>query len=157
MSDRILVVRTLNIEEMGPLLDSCSARWPRARMCILTSPNRRAELSSDPRVDEVMDYETTASGFRASWNDGRSYLALVIPTRNSEGWGYGNVWEAISCVNAESYWVAAWGRELHAVSLRRMLWRARIERFVKTASGGAAWIMARLLLLIIQQDRKGIL
>jgi hypothetical protein len=155
MSDRVLVIRTVNVEELGPLIDTCRTRWPAARVCVLTSRNRNAELSSDPRIDEVIDYPMTTAGFGSPWNDGRSYRALVVPIRNSGGWGYGNVWEAVSSVDAESFWVAAWGRQLLSVKLRRMIFRARAERFLRFACGGAAWMLATLFLLRVRLGRKG--
>ena len=155
MSDRILIIRTVNIEELGPLIDTCRARWPTARLCVLTSPNRREELSPDPKIDEVIDYRMTPSGFESPWNDGRRYRALVVPIRNSRGWGYGNVWKAISSVAAESFWVAAWGQKLIPVKLRGMLCRAQAERFLKSACGAAAWMIAQLFLLRIRPGRKG--
>jgi hypothetical protein len=155
MSNRLLIARTVSVEDLGPLLDACRDRWPSARCCVLTSPNRRDELSSDPRIDEVIDYSTTTAGFAIPWNDGRDYAALVVPVRNSEGWGYGNVWEALAGVSAASHWMAAWGQKLSPVSLRRMLFRARSERFLRSACWSAAWALAHLFLLRIGLGKKG--
>jgi hypothetical protein len=155
MSDRVLIVRTVNMEELGPLIDSCRAKWPAARFSVLTSPNRSTELSSDPRIDEVIAYPMTTAGFGAPWNDGRPYRALVVPVRNSAGWGYGNVWEAVSGVAAESFWIAAWGQKLLPVKMRKMIFRTRAERFLRFACAAAAWPLAVLFLLRVRRGRKG--
>ncbi|MBN2319612.1 MAG: hypothetical protein JXR49_11070 [Acidobacteria bacterium] len=157
MSDRILIVRTINVEEMGPLLDACRSRWPSARICVLTSPNRREELCSDGRIGEAIEYSASGSGFGSPWNDGRDYDALVVPIRNARGWGYGNVWESVAAVTAKSFWVAAWSHNLRSVSLRRMLFRARMERFLGFACGIGARGFAYLFLLRcrLRKNRKG--
>ena len=158
MSDLILIVRTINVEEMGPLLDACRLHWPSARICVLTSPNRREELRSDGRIGEVMEYKSPGSGFESPWNDGRTYKAMIVPVRNARGWGYGNVWKSLAPVKASSFWVAAWSHNLRSVSLRRMLFRARMERFLGFLCGIGARGLAYLFLLRCRQriSRKGV-
>lgn len=146
MSARVLIVRTVSIEELGPLVAACRAQWPDAELAVLSSPNRRAEIAASAGVHDVIDYPAAVGGFGAPWTDGRSYDAVVVPVRNGSGWGYANVWQAIAPVEARSFWLAQWSRSLVRVSPAGMRVRGWVERAVQRMAGPPAGWLAQAFL-----------
>ena len=146
MSERVLIVRTISVEELGPLVEICRSTWRGANICVLTSPNRHREVAGIAGVDETIDYLEATGGFGMPWNDGRAYRALVIPVRNGSGWGYANVARALSTVNAASVRIAQWGRALKPVTLTGLELRSRVERGVRSACAAPAHILGHLFL-----------
>ena len=150
---RVLIVRTISIEEMSGVAAACRDRWPDAFMSVLSSPNRRSELLGLGCIDEVLEYPASG-GFREPWTDGRRYDAVVVPARNGTAWGYGNVWRAIAPVTSSSHWIAQWGSTLRGVGIRQMLAKSRVECLVQQLCAWPARVLGLLFLTHAARERE---
>lgn len=127
MSLPILVVRTVSVEKLSPVLDACRTRWPDRPILVVTNPTRGSELRTDARITEIIPYDTGAAGFVAPIRCEHALEAVVVPVANRGGSGYANVMRACRRLDARSWFLASYSRELQELSRRRWSWRWRTE------------------------------
>lgn len=150
MSRPILIIRTVSVEKLSTVLDSCRRRWPENPIEVLTSPGREGELSLDGRLSRVI-VQTASDGFSSPVHYDGEVEALVIPVANRSGSGYANVLLACRFVRADSRFIASYARELKQVSSVSWSLRWRWETFVGTFSRVIARIWSRR---IVRQMRE---
>jgi len=123
----ILIVRTVSVEKLAPVLDACEARWPGHPLMVVTSPARGSELRTDPRITEIVPYATGAAGFVDPIICEHALEAVVVPVANHRGSGYANVMRACRSLDARSWFLASYARELTELPRTRWRRRCRIE------------------------------
>lgn len=129
MKGSIVILRTVSVEKMSPVLDVCRERWPSAPLWVVSSPSRFDEMKRDVRVDRAISYRGQ-SGFSCpvTLETGLSVAAVVVPTANENGSGYGNVLGAALGVEASEYYLCSRCRKLRSLGRTGFVLRARAER-----------------------------
>lgn len=138
----VLIIRTVSVEKLSPVLDACRARWPENPLIIVTSPARGSELRTDPRITEIIPYPTGASGFEEPIRSEHALEAVVVPVANRSGSGYANVMRACRRLNARSWYLASYSRELRALSRQAWSCRWRVELGLQTTARWIGWLWA---------------
>ena len=143
MNRHVLVVRTVSVEKLSGVLDSCRLRWPENPIAVLTNPGREGELSLDERIDRVVSQPASSSGFSSPVQYGGEVEALVVPVANRFGSGYANVLKACRFIPANARFIASYAHELQEVSPLLWSFRWRWESVLQKPSGAIARIWSR--------------
>jgi hypothetical protein len=156
MTTDILVFRSVSVERLPGVLSACRATWPTGRLCVLTSANRAGEISSDPCVAEIISLPIGFAdlvGPAGVALRARAFLAVVVPVGGQSAFGYGNLVEEASRLDASAYAVALGAGRLAELS-RLDLWRtALLERWcLGLMRRPARWVAARWVRLLHQEQ-----
>ena len=119
----ILIVRTVSVEKLSSVFDSCAMRWPRHPVLVVTSPTRYDELRADSRISEIVLYATRTTGFSEPIACDRELEAVIVPVANRGGTGYANVMRACQNLNTRSWFLASSCRDF--TELTRGAWARR--------------------------------
>lgn len=139
----ILIVRTVSVEKLAPVLDACAGRWPAHPILVVTSPAHGSELRADPRITEIIPYETGTIGFGAPIQCEHALEAVVVPVANRGGSGYANVMRACRALETRSWYLARYARDLTELSRSAWTRRWRMELALRRLARPIAWLWRR--------------
>lgn len=112
---RLLILRTVSIEQLGHTLRAVRQRFPEEVVEVLTNPARAEEVRQIQGVDRVLE-TALPNGFGAPLALPDRYDVVVIPIGNDSGTGYENVFQAARGIQADKFFLARHARRLHPVS-----------------------------------------
>lgn len=126
MKRPILIIRTVSIEKLSQVIASCKEQWPFHPVWVLTLPGREGELEVDSRINRVIVFPSETGEFQGYYETPDYFEVLAIPTVNHSGWGYANVYRALSTIHTRQVFRVAyckrWIRTSYFRLMARCLW-----------------------------------
>ena len=123
MMKPVLIARTVSIEKLATVIESCRAEWPERPLWVLTNAGRAAEVEALAGVARAIRYEGGAGGFSAGVELETELWAVVVPVANAGGSGYANVLRACRGLRARRWALCARCSRLRFLS--RIEWEAK--------------------------------
>ena len=116
VEETVFVVRSVPVEEMDQVLQSCHSQWPEKHLVVITDFERHAEMMANGLVSDVVVPSNISKGFSGKWDTNKRGDILVVPVRNRHGVGYGQVFGFFRNLRVRNRYIAAECSELKQMS-----------------------------------------
>ena len=141
---RVMVVRTIPVEQMDSVLAACQKRWPEKEVFVVTDFAGNSEMMADSRVSDTIVPSKLTEGFRGVWATHERAEILVIPVTNGNGVGFANAMNFLRKVYARQWYLASYASELQPVSPSTLRSRVRMESVFRILCMPFAWAIAQV-------------
>ena len=142
---KVMVVRTLPVEQMDTVLATCRQRWPETEIVVVTDFTGNPEMMADSRVSDTIVPNNLTDGFRGVWATRERAEVLVIPVNNGNGVGFANAMNFMRKVCARQWFLASYASELRPVSPSSVCSRVRTESIFRALCIPFAWMITQVL------------
>ena len=146
VENTILVARSLPVEEMDAVLDSCCEKWPEKDIVVISDILTQAEMFADSRVKEVIFPNELSEGFRGVWNTREKADVLVVPVGNRTGAGYARMFRFLKRVSVREYYIASHRSDLQRIRSDAVTWRIYTEQMLRYICAPLGFLGALLYL-----------